>query len=315
MNVFHSARQVWHNTSHHRSWWIAAAGAAALVVLVFVFGLCSMVGWAISAMSSTAPRPDETTLKVVDQHDHDAALVAVFAKWCVKLYEEATPATLGLLNQCFTVPPKGAAASQNAATATDLDATAPQLVSQSGDVSFWSVMVAVTVKEFTDSAAVRKYVWLSVVKPADEGPRATLEPADRAAALPAGPDAELAYDHDVADKSLLEGVVSGFITAYLQGPASDVAKYVTAESALTGLGQLYDKVTVESMKSDVPADGPPAPGQEVHVLVTVTGSHSSGGAKSMQYPLLLVEAGGRWAVAGLEDMPAITGRLLPAGNR
>jgi hypothetical protein len=51
------------------------------------------------------------------------------------------------------------------------------------------------------------------------------------------------------------------------------------------------------------------------VLVTVTTAHSTGGVKSMQYPLLAVEAGGRWAIAALENTPAVTGRLLSAGNR
>ncbi|WP_071289551.1 hypothetical protein [Mycolicibacterium llatzerense] len=316
MNIFQSARQVWDNTAAHRSWWIAGGLGALLVVLVFLFGLVSMLGWAANAISPTPAKPDELTLKTIDRHEQDAALVALFAKWCVKLYEEATPDTLSTLGQCFTVPPKGAAASQNAATATDLDAWAPKLVSQGNGTGLWSVMVAVTVKEFSDSTAVRKYVWLSVaLPPAPGGPRATLEPSDRATALPAGPDMEMAYDHDVSDKSTLAGVVSGFLTAYLKGPASDVAKYVTAESGLAGLGKVWDTVTISSMKADVAADGPPAPGQEVHVLATLTAAHSTGGVKSMQYPLLLVEAGGRWAVAALEDMPAVTGRLLPAGNR
>lgn len=315
MNVLRSTRQAWDNTAQHRPWWIAGAIGASVVVAVFLFGLCSMLGWVVDAVSPAPARPDELTLKTIDRHDQDAALVALFAKWCVKLYEEATSATMGTLNQCFTVPPKGGAASQNAATATDLDAWAPKLVEQNNGVAMWSVLVAVTVKEFTEDTAVRKYVWLSVVLPATGGPRATLEPGDRAAGLPAGPDMETAYDHDVSDKSTLAGVVSGFLTAYLHGPASDVAKYVTAESNLSGLGQMWDTVSIESMKSDVAADGPPAPGQEVHVLVTVTVAHSTGGVKSMQYPLLAVEAGGRWAIAALENAPAVTGRLLPAGNR
>ncbi len=315
MNILQSARQVWDNTAHHRSWWIAAATGACVVVAVFVFGLVSMCGWAIGVISPTPAQPDELTLKTIDRHDQDAALVALFAKWCVKLYEEATPATLGTLNQCFTIPPKGGAASQNAATATDLDAWAPKLVDQNNGTGIWSVLVAVTVKEFTEPAAVRKYVWLSVALDATGGPRATLEPGDRATALPAGPDLELAYGHDVSDQSTLYSVAKKFLTAYLVGPASDVASYVTAESGLTGLGNVWDSVTFESMKADVTADGPPTPGQEVHVLVTVTTKHGTGGVKSQQYPLLLVEAGGRWAVAALEDMPAVTGRLLPAGNR
>ncbi len=319
MNIAHVSRQAWQNTAHRRWWWLTAAVAGLLVVAVFVFGVCAMVGWIVSTVSPAPPRVDELTLKQVDRHEQEAALVALFAKWCVKLYEEATPATLDSLNQCFTLPPPppGGAASKNAATASDLDAWEPKLVDQDAGRSMWSVLVAVTVKEFTAASAVRKYVWLSVVLPADaaSGPRATLEPDDRATSLPAGPDVELAYDRDVSATAPLAGVVTKFLNAYLTGPAADVANFVTAESGLRGLGKLYDSVTIESMKSDTAADGPPAQGQQAHVLVTVTAAHETGDKKAMQYPLLLVEAGGRWAVAALEDMPAMTGRLLPAGSR
>lgn len=308
-------RQAWEATGHrHRSWWIAAVAAVLLVAAVFVFGVVSMLAWLVGAVSSEPARADELTLRQVDLHDRDAGLVAMFARWCVKLYEEATPATLGQLRQCFTVPPRGTAASPNAATATDLDAGAPILVGEAGGARLWSVLVGVTVHEFTAPSAVRKFVWLSVVLDDTGGPRATLLPSDRAAALPAGPDVELAYTHEVAPASTLAGVINGFIGGYLVGPADTVAQFVTAESGLTGLGQLYDAVHIESMTADTAVDGPPAPGQQVHVLVTVTGSHAAGGSKAMQYPLLLVEAGGRWAVAAVEDMPAVTGRLLaPAG--
>lgn len=320
MNIFQPVREAWANTATHRSWWIAGGLGALLVVLVFLFGLVSMFGWARNAIWPTPAKPDELTLKTIDRHEQDAALVAVFAKYCVKLYEEATPDTMGALNQCFSIPPvtpgRQATASQNAATATDLDALAPKLVSQDDGTSLWSVLVAVTVKEFSESTAVRKYVWLSVaLPPAPGGPRATLMPGDRVTALPAGADMEMAYDRDVSGQALLYDVVNKFLTAYLVGPSSDVANYVTAESGLVGLGKVWDTVSISSMKADMAADGPPAPGQEVHVLATVTAAHSTGGVKSMQYPLLLVEAGGRWAVAALEDMPAVTGRLLPAGNR
>lgn len=325
MNVSNALSGAWQNTAHRRSWWIAAGTGVLVLLAVLIFGVCSMVGWVITTVSPPAPQPDQLTLKQVDRHEQDAALVALFAKWCVKLAEEATPDTVDNLNQCFTVPPEHlnhqiqvSSAQAVGATASDLDAWAPKLVGQDSHASMWSVLVAVTVKEFGSAAAIRKYVWLSVVLPADpaSGPRATLEPDDRATALPAGPDVELAYDRDVSPSSPLGSVVTSFLTAYLVGPPDDVAKFVTADSGLTGLGALYDApLSIEAMKADAVADGPPAPDQQVHVLVTLTAAHKTGGKKPMQYPLLLVDAGGRWAVAALEDMPATTGRLLPAGGR
>ncbi|ETZ55300.1 hypothetical protein MAHJHV58_00140 [Mycobacterium avium subsp. hominissuis] len=313
-NVIAILRQGWHNTAQHRAWWVTALGLGLLVVAVFLYGTVSMCAALYHLVSPPAPRPDELTLKYVDRHEQDASLVAMFAAECVKLYETATTATVGSLNQCVSVPANGTAASQTAASATDISVYAPTLAFKDSAVSMWSVMVGVTVKEFGAAAPVRKYVWLPVALSASGGPRAMMLPDDRASALPQGPDVELDYTRDVAKDSPLYVVVSSFMTAFLHGPAEDVGKYVTADSNLVTLGKLYDKIIVDKMQADVAVDGPPQQGQQAHVLVTVTAVHDQSGKKAMQYPLTVVDAGGRWAVAGLDDVPANTGRLVRPGQ-
>lgn len=312
-------RDMWDRTAAHRSWWIGGGVAALLVVCVFMYGLVNMVGAAIRVVSPPPQPPD--VLATVAAHDNDAGLVALFAKYCVKqLVTASSSDSLDSLKQCFTLPSLTDPSSgvspfpTTAATVTDLDVYTPQMTFHDAELSMWSVLVAATVKQFSAPAAVRQYFWLSVSLPAKGGPRAMMLPDVRAAALPAGVDVELAYTSKVSAASSLYGVVSGFLTSYLTGPASEVGKYVTAESGLVSLGSLYSGVTIVSMTADQPVDGPPASGAQAQVLVTIIATTADGGRMPMQYPLHVVDSAGRWAVAGLADTPATTGRILPPGR-
>jgi hypothetical protein len=315
-------RQMWDNTAHHRSWWVAGGISALLVVAVFLFGLVNMIGAGIRWVTSDSNQPD--LLTQVDRHTNDAGLVSLFARHCTELWAKSTPETLDSLRECVTVPAKARNASSMPAEVSGIDVYPPQLTYKDANVGMWAVLVAANIKEFTADTATRQFIWWSVSLPKNGGPRGVVLPGVRATGLPAGVDMELSYNHEVRggapdgqaqpQPTQLYDVVRGFITAYLCGPAKDVDTYVSADSGLATLGQLYGAVTINGMQSDVPADGPPQPGQQVHVLVTVTGKEAKGGQKAMQYPLLVVESGGRWAVAALEDLPAITGRTLPPGG-
>lgn len=316
-----SLRQMWDRTPGHRSWWLGGVIAAVLVVAVFLYGLVHMVGDAVRWATADPNAP--TVLAQVQSHDNDAGLVALFAKHCIELWAKATPDTQDSLRQCFTVPPAGRAASPMAADVSGIDVYTPQLTYKDAQVSTWSVLVSASIKEFGADSARWQFLSMAVSLPRDGGPRGMLLPGVRATGLPPGVDMELGYPFEIrggaADQpgqtSQIYEVVKGFLTAYLCGPAKDVAKYVTPESRLATLGALYSDVTVETMAADVAADGPPSPGQRAHVLVTVTAKDASGGQKPMQYPLLVVDAAGRWAVDALEDLPVITGRMLTPGSR
>ncbi|TDH48133.1 hypothetical protein E2F47_25040 [Mycobacterium eburneum] len=319
---------MWDNTAHHRSWWVAAAAAALVVIAVFVYGLVNMIGAAAHLLSHDTSKPD--VLAQVDQHDKDAGLVALFSRYCTEVWAKSTPETLGQLQECVTVPATARNTSGTAATVSGIDVYPPQLTYKDSELSVWSVLVDATIKEFSAPSATREFIWWSVSLPRAAGPRAVLMPGVRATGLPAGVDMELGYTHDVraGDPNACSGagpdrkqgsplyeVVKGFLGAYLCGAAGgDIRTYITADAELSTLGQLYSDVKIETMQSDAAADGPPEAGQQVRVLVTVTGKESSGGRKPMQYPLLVVDAAGRWAVAALEDLPVITGRMLPAGG-
>lgn len=316
--------ELWSRTAQHRPWWIAGFIAAALVVSVFFYGLAAMVGSIYHSVKPPAAVPDEVTVKAVDQDRNDEALVGLFSKRCVKLWLMSTTSTPeSTLAQCFTLPPKGKAASDFPATVSELDAYKPQLTYRDDEISFWSVLVSATVKEFAAPSASWQFYWLSVSLPTHGGPRAVVMPDLRATALPEGVDIELASVLSVPSASELYTQVQGFLRAYLCGApgqtappcAADMTAYVTSDSGLTTLGQVYYDVGIESMEADITADGPPAPGEQAHVLVTVTAKERTGGKKAMQYPLLVTEAAGGWRVAALEDLPAITGRMLAPGER
>ncbi|OKH63961.1 hypothetical protein EB74_11620 [Mycobacterium sp. SWH-M5] len=320
---------MWANTEHHRCWWIAGGAGALLVIAVFLYGLGSMIGSVVNWIGSDPNKPD--VLTQVNQHDNDAGLVSLFVKHCTELWAKATPDTAGSLQECVTLPPKARNSfSSTAAEVSGIDVYPPQETYRDADLSMWSVLVAATVKEFTASTATRQFVWWSVSLPRTGGPRATMLPDTRATSLPSGVDMELAYNFEVRGSNPsacmgassttnqpstpLYDVVKGFTKAYLCGPAQDIGNYVTPDSQLAGLGQLYSDVVIDSVRADAAVDGPPLPGEQVRVLLTVTGKEATGGQKPMQYPLLVVESGGRWAVAALEDLPAITGRVLAPGS-
>lgn len=313
---------MWTNTPHHRSVWIGGGIAAVVVVAVFLFGLFSMISAGVHWIRAEPAKPDAMTQWT--QRDNDASLVAMFATDCVERWAKATPETMDSLSDCFTLPAQGRQGSAMAATVSGVTAYTPQLTFKDTEVSLWSVLVGFYIKETGEDTATHQYTQLLVSLPRSGGPRAMLLPGTTATSLPAGVDMELTYNHEVRggtngaggrqEPAPLYGVVQDFITAYLVGPADKVSSFATPESGLTGLGQLYYEVTIDSVQADAPADGPPQPGQQVHVLVTVTGKKSSGGIKSMQYPLLVQDSAGRWAVAAVENMPAITGRMLPPGG-
>ncbi|WP_264922799.1 hypothetical protein [Mycobacteroides chelonae] len=315
---------LWSRTAGHRPWVIAGGISALLVVAVFLYGLGQMAGSIYHYVKPPVQGADEVTVKAVDRDRNDEALVTLFSKHCVKLWLTSTTSTAeAALAQCFTLPPKGKAASDFPATVSDLDAYKPQLTYRDDEISYWSVLVSATVKEFAAPSASWQFYWLSVALPTAGGPRAVVMPDVRATALPEGVDIELASVLAVPSKSELYTQVQGFVKAYLCGApsqtappcAADMTAYVTSDSGLTSLGQVYYDVSIESMEADIAADGAPAPGEQAHVLVTVTAKERTGGKKAMQYPLLVVDAAGGWRVSALEDLPAITGRMLAPGER
>ncbi|MEN4464201.1 hypothetical protein VXE65_19360 [Mycolicibacterium conceptionense] len=317
-----SIKDMWNNTQHHRSVWIGGAVAVVLVVAVFLYGLVSMVAAGVRWASAEPAKPDPMTQWT--QRESDSGLVQMFATDCVERWAKSTPEMMDSLSDCFTIAPEARQGSPMAATVTGVFPYTPQLTYKNDEVSLWSVLVGFYIKEAGDDAATHQYTQLLVSLPRSGGPRAMLMPATTATALPPGSDMELAYNHEVRgtmngaggrqDPAPLYGVVQDFMTAYLVGPPDKVSSFATPESGLTGLGQLFYEIKIESVKADTAADGPPLPGEQVHVLVTVTGKKAGGGIKPMQYPLLVVDSGGRWAVSAIENMPAITGRMLTPGG-
>ncbi len=132
-----------------------------------------------------------------------------------------------------------------------------------------------------------------------------------------GPGANLgvAYPSTLASTDNAYQVVSGFITAYLTG-TGDVARYVTTDSLLVGIGAPYlarkdDKGNPLPLVTSVTATGPvpaqPAEGQTVQVLAQVTALTSQYANVAMTYPLTLRGGvGGHWSVAGIDRAPLLS---------
>lgn len=296
----------------------AAAAGAVLVVAVFLYGLFNMLaaGWGLVAGNPAGP----DLVTQVQRHDNDASLVSLFARHCTQVWATSTPETAAALRDCVTTDQRARNSSGMAASISGVDVYAPQLAYKTAQLSMWSVLVDATITEFGSPRAQRQLVWWSVSLPRAGGPRATLLPSIRGTGLPPGMDMELRYNHEVrgednkAPGASLYAVVAGFLRAYLCGLDAELGNYVTSSSGLESLGHFYDDISIDTVMADAPVSGPPAEHQVVRVLATVVGRNGTGSRKITQYPLKLVDAAGRWAVAELEDVPAITGRMMPPGG-
>jgi len=131
-----------------------------------------------------------------------------------------------------------------------------------------------------------------------------------------GPGADLkqAYPTTLAPADPAFQVTSGFLSAYLTG-TGDVARYVTTDSMLTGLGAPYlarkdengDPLPiVTAVTATAPVAPQPADGQTVQVLAQVTAQTSQYANVAMSYPLTLRGVGGHWSVAGINRAPVLS---------
>jgi hypothetical protein len=138
-----------------------------------------------------------------------------------------------------------------------------------------------------------------------------------------GPGADLneAYPTTLAAKEPAFQVTSGFLTAYLTG-SGDVARYVTTDSMLTGLGALYlarkdeqgNLLPLEmTVRATAPAAAKPADGDTVEVMAQLTAQTPQYANVAMSYPLTLRGVGGHWSVAAINRAPVLSGddELVP----
>lgn len=315
-----SLGEVWENTKGRRGLWLAALAATIVVVAVFLYSFFSMLGAIGRQFSKPVAVPDDVTLDKVDQDKRDAGYVGLFTEHCLRLWAEATPATLGALRECVTLPDLRSgvkAASDSPATVLELKVWEPQRTYVGKGYTTWSVTAMLVSKEWGADAATMQFLSVPVSLPTKGGPRWINMPDTRARSLPKGVDLELAYNADVEQSSALYGQVSGFLNAFLCGPASpnrcgaDPATYISPDIGIQSLGRLWEQLTFESIKSDVAVSGSPTASDRVHVLATVVCSDDQGGHKLQQFALLVAgNATGGWTVAAFDDLPVTTGRTL-----
>lgn len=194
--------------------------------------------------------------------------------------------------------------------------TAPTVVAvtfagSARDTEIYSVAVGVNERPY-ESASPRRSLYRVAVLWSKYGPRAASLPARIGGPGP-GADLPLSYPTTLGASDAVYGVVSGFLTAYLTA-AGGVERFVTTDSLLVGLGAVYQNVTVTELAATGTPPTTPVEGQMVRVLARVDAVTAQYAPTQLVYPLTLRGVGGRWAVAGIDQAPAVStdDDLMPA---
>ncbi|WP_308160115.1 conjugal transfer protein [Mycolicibacterium goodii] len=236
-----------------------------------------------------------------------AAVVGSFAQDCVSMWLTATSQDTGSLAQCFALPTNDLKLPSTPAvvitTPTIVAVTYEGLAGKEADSEIYSVVVGVTERPY-ESAPPTRGLYRVPVLWSKYGPRAASLPA-RVSGPGQGADLPLSYPTTLTAADPAFQVVSGFVTAFLTG-SGGLERYVTADSLLASLGQVYETATVTGLTATQPLPTTPADGQAVRVLAQVSAVTSQYAPVQLVYPLTLRGLGGRWSVAGIDPAPAIS---------
>ncbi|SHY46884.1 Conjugative transposon protein TcpC [Mycobacteroides abscessus subsp. abscessus] len=306
---------LWARGEGQRGIWAALAGIGLLVTVALFGGFVFAVG-ALNRWLSDPPPPPPDPMTKYEAHNADAGMVDLLINKCAERWLTATKETLPLLGECVTIDPSVQDTPRDVAVATGLVVYYPQMVGQTDDLSEWRVIFGANVRDFSEPNFHYEYFEVPVALDKNGGgARAMLLPHTRMGSLPPGPDIQLDYSRTV-DSGPVYDKVKGFLGAFLTRKDGNVSEYTTPDAGLVGVGAIYQQVFIKSMTANVTPAKDPSPGQQVHVLANVTVQSFGGELRSQQFPLLVVESGGRWAVADIEQIPYNNGEMLtPPGGR
>ena len=181
-------------------------------------------------------------------------------------------------------------------------------VRQAG-TGIWSVTVAVTAIPAGADQGVRRFFQVPIVY--DDGRLAALALPAPVAAPTMADLPSLEYPSDLSPSDPAWQTVSGFMSALLAGKG-DITRYLTPGTHVSPVSPApYGAIRIDHLAAAVdlgvePAREP-ADGEELAVLVTVTGleSRTSADGLSMQYALVLTGRDGRWEVTEVETSPHV----------
>lgn len=283
-------------------------GTIALIVLAALSGLHTVWGFVFDEPTDVVT-PARTVV-------NKSAVVSSFAEDYVTTWLTSTAGTAGSLNQFVSVT----TGDLNLPTTPAVVLGSPSVVAvtyegpagKDSEAEVFSVVVGVNERPY-ESASPTRYLYRVPVLWSRFGPRATGLPFQVSGPGP-GADLAVAYPSTLGQTDNAYEVVSGFMTAYLTG-TGDVARYVTTDSMLVGIGAPYlarkdDKGNPLPVVTSVAATGPvpaqPADGQTAQVLAQVTAQTSQYANVAMTYPLTLRGVGGHWSVAGIDRAPVLS---------
>ncbi|QIV79912.1 conjugal transfer protein [Mycolicibacterium frederiksbergense] len=283
-------------------------GTIALIVLAALSGLHTVWDFVLGEPTDVVTPARSVVNK--------SAVVSSFAEDYVTTWLTSTAATAGSLNQFVSLNTPDL----NLPTTPAVVLGSPSVVAvtyegtagKDSEAEVFSVVVGVNERPY-ESASPTRYLYRVPVLWSRFGPRATGLPFQVSGPGP-GADLRVAYPSTLGRTDSAYEVVSGFITAYLTG-TGDVARYVTTDSLLAGIGAPYlarkdDKGNPLPLVTSVAATGPvpaqPADGQTVRVLAQVTALTSQYANVAMTYPLTLRGVGGHWSVAGIDRAPVLS---------
>jgi len=242
-----------------------------------------------------------------------AAVVSSLAQDFVTVWLTATSQDTASLAQFVTLPANDLALPPTPAvvisTPTIVAATYEGAAGRDSDSELWSVVVGVTQRAW-ESAPPDRALYRVPVLWSRFGPRAQSLPARIGGPGP-GADLPTMYPATPGPQDPVYTMVSGFITAYLTA-AGAVDRYVTTDSLLTGLGGVYQSVTMTSLRADQQTATKPADGQTVRVLAEVDAVTAQYAHVYLSYPLTLRGVGGNWSVAAIDPAPVMSHDDAPA---
>lgn len=231
------------------------------------------------------------------------ALVGSYAQDCVTRWLTATASHQQTLHDCWSLRDPIKLPTTPALIVASPAVSAVTLVSDTGAVQQWSVVITVSERAFEAATPRAAYYRLPIVY-SNYGLRASALPA-RVNGPGAGADVPLGYPSAVADTSPVFATVSGFITSFLTG-AGGLERYVTTNSGLLPAAEYRSAHVIKLVANHAAADvDVPADGTTVHVLATVNAVTNQYAPLQLDYPIALTVTSGRWSVAALDYAPLL----------
>jgi len=295
--------QTWHDRLTRARQLVRRAGLAFLVIGA-VIGMAAGV-----KVFLVSPHPDDRDVaaisaRISNQRDAAGQFAANFVGTVLTTAEDQRSVAL---QRFLTLPPN-----DNTAPLAVAGGPPPAVIDTpkvwsviatgtAGEASLYSVLIMVQQHPYASAPSVTVYYRVPVSIWHFQ-PRAMDMPTPISAPGP-GADITLGYPHPLNPAGPVYAVAAGFITTYLTA-SSGLDRYVVADSWITPMGG-YQSVTIRSADADTEVASDPAPGDRLHVRVTVDAQTSQFANVRFAFPLTVENSGGTWMIADIDLTPQV----------